>query len=232
MVLLFASDAGWAMPAPRSRRRPPRRGSCGGMPAEQAFELGLTLGATPNLDEVLAPRAVPWRWRCRRDDTRAPAPRRPGPATGTSWGRPARGPSWRLEERDVVRELALALASGWVDAAGRDRDLDPAHGVFASRVDGRVVDRPATRPSGVPPPASRRRRRQGARSRPRSPNMARLRGARSMTSASPGTSARGPASLQDQGRSTSARRVVGDEQCEAARQRTRVRQQQRMPVRR
>jgi hypothetical protein len=55
--LLFASDA-WLGNAVLEEPAPyhPLGFPAGGMPAEQAAGLGLTLGATPTLDEVLAPR--------------------------------------------------------------------------------------------------------------------------------------------------------------------------------
>jgi hypothetical protein len=55
--LLFASDA-WLGNAVLEERAPyhPLGFPAGGMPADQAAHLGLTLDATPTLDEVLAPR--------------------------------------------------------------------------------------------------------------------------------------------------------------------------------
>ena len=55
--LLFASDA-WLGNAVLEEEAPyhPLGFPAGGMPADQAAELGLTLDATPTLDEVLAPR--------------------------------------------------------------------------------------------------------------------------------------------------------------------------------
>lgn len=55
--LLFASDA-WLGNAVLEEESPyhPLGFPAGGMPADQAAELGLTLDATPTLDEVLAPR--------------------------------------------------------------------------------------------------------------------------------------------------------------------------------
>ncbi len=57
--LLFASDA-WLGSAVLAEEAPydPLGFPAGGMPAEASAQLGLTLGATPTLDEVLAPRLL------------------------------------------------------------------------------------------------------------------------------------------------------------------------------
>ena len=72
--LLFASDA-WLGNAVLEEEAPyhPLGFPYGGMPADAAAKLGLTLDATPTLDEVLAPRLVAWP-RCAASSTGSPRP--------------------------------------------------------------------------------------------------------------------------------------------------------------
>ena len=134
--LLFASDA-WLGNAVLEEPAPyhPLGFPAGGMPAEQAAGLGLTLGATPTLDEVLAPRPTADGHDASRRRTSSPRPSWTGPAVASR------------RRRIPTRSTSSAAASRWCSRKRPSTTAMPCATSPCSRlVSGPSNDRPAADP--------------------------------------------------------------------------------------